>query len=361
MLLNITDFLKTVDYKIAPLLLECISKTPKKIPDGRTVSNILVIRPGGIGDATLLLPALKEVFNKNEKLEIDALCEPRNMGVFKAAPFVRKIYSYRSFSDLFTIYKKKYDLIVDTEQSHLLSSIVTKCLNADTTVGFKANGREKCFHMSFEYTHNQYEAEVFWSIFKKMGFIKGDVKLDPPYFKPLPIRPDVYTELSGSVCIFSGASVEEKMWPEERWAKVIDSIAEGGYQPILLGSRNEYLQCKKIAALCSTRNVKNMCGKLSLHQTAGLFEHASLLISTDSGLLHIAVLSNLPTVSLFGSGNALKWGPKGNRHIVINKKLDCSPCTEYARIPPCPNGRRCILEITSDDVAKSALSLLENQ
>jgi len=87
-----------------------------------------------------------------------------------------------------------------------------------------------------------------------------------------------------------------------------------------------------------------------LLETTALFDQAKLLISTDSGILHLGVLCNVPTISLFGSGIADKWAPEGEKHIVINKHLDCSPCTKFGTTPPCPNGKACMLKIIPEDI-----------
>ena len=102
----------------------------------------------------------------------------------------------------------------------------------------------------------------------------------------------------------------------------------------------------------------NFCGDLSLSETGALFERTKLLISTDSGILHLGVLSGVPTVSLFGPGIAKKWGPKGENHIILNKELPCSPCTRFGETPPCSIGARCMTAITVNDVIKATSELL---
>ena len=159
------------------------------------------------------------------------------------------------------------------------------------------------------------------------------------------------------ICLFPGATINERLWPEKRWANVIDWIAHNNLRPILIGGSKEYTQCKKIMGYCKTSSGINLCSTLSIIETAGLFKQAKLLISTDSGILHLGVLCNIPTISLFGSGISDKWAPKGDNHSVIKKNLDCSPCTRFGTTPPCPNKKVCMHKITPEDVIKNIIKI----
>ena len=102
----------------------------------------------------------------------------------------------------------------------------------------------------------------------------------------------------------------------------------------------------------------NLAGQTSLIGSAAVVEKAALLVSGDSGMLHIGVGLGRPTVSLFGSGIAAKWAPQGERHAVLNKKLPCSPCTRFGYTPPCPIGVKCLADISVDDVYGAVMGLV---
>jgi ADP-heptose:LPS heptosyltransferase len=102
----------------------------------------------------------------------------------------------------------------------------------------------------------------------------------------------------------------------------------------------------------------NLAGQTSLAETAAVIQKSSLLLSGDSGVLHLAVGLGTATVSLFGPGRAKKWAPQGDRHIVINRGLACSPCTTFGTTPPCPIDARCMRDITVDEVVNAVSMLL---
>ena len=69
----------------------------------------------------------------------------------------------------------------------------------------------------------------------------------------------------------------------------------------------------------------------------------------------------VPTVSLFGPGIAKKWAPEGDRHVVLNRHLACSPCTRFGYTPKCPIQAQCMTGISVDDVVAAAGKLLKLQ
>ena len=105
----------------------------------------------------------------------------------------------------------------------------------------------------------------------------------------------------------------------------------------------------------------NLAGSTTLTETAAVIARSALLLSGDSGVLHIAVGLGVPTVSLFGPGIEAKWGPKGEGDIVLNQRLPCSPCTRFGTTPSCPIGARCLSEITPEQVAGAIGRLLPCQ
>lgn len=352
-MMQLYQALKKTDDRIGKTCLTLFRKAEGKPVTPTPPMRILVIRPGGMGDAALLLPVFKAIKKKDSRSEIHVLCEARNAGIFQATPYVDKLYLYTNPRELISVLTTSYDVVVDTEQSHYLSAILAGMIQAGVKAGFKVNGREKIYHYAVPYHHNLYEAESFWDLFRKLCLIDGPFAFDPPYFKH-PSNNTIFNHIpEKSVCIFPGATIPERKWPEKRWAAVIDQLADSGRHCCLLGGKNERDQCRLIISSCKTGKIHNFCGKLSLLETAGLFQKAALLISTDSGILHLGVLSGIPTISLFGPGIAAKWAPTGEQHSTINKNLECSPCTLFGTTPKCRNGNRCMTEIRVDDIMNS--------
>ncbi len=375
--------LKQIDYFAGPVLLKTakfvmeigINKhrgryrgnfdSNKRYSLGRCdISRILVIRPGGIGDAVLLVPSLKILRQVMPCVQIDLVCEPRNKGIFDDCPWVDRVVNYKDPGDMLRIAKIHYDIVFDTEQSHFLSAVFASWFRHSFKIGFSTNKRESVYDVAVEYHQNQYEMESFFMLFKRV--IKRwpmHMVLEPPFFSAGPDEQAKVDRLTKGMdrpiaCIFPGASIKQRHWPVKRWSDVADNLWEKGFHVILLGGKGEKNINSKITGLtCSP--VMNLCCRLTLNETAALFKQTSLLISTDSGILHLGVLSGLSTISLFGPGIAEKWGPVGNNHIILNKNLPCSPCTRFGETPPCPLGGKCMDEIKVTDVVKAVSELSE--
>lgn len=355
-MMSAIKMIKTIDAVIGPVLLRLMSGKYNKSQTPIQPNRILIIRPGGMGDAILLLPSLKAISKKWAHAKIDILCEKRNQEVFYAVPYVNQIFSYKKVHDLLKIFKSKYDVVIDTEQSHFLTAIVTRLIKArDTsglTSGFKVNKREKTYDLSIPYSQNTYEAESFWNLVgATMGF-KEKFSWDFPYFKPEKTQLPQNLNKQKIICFFPGATTEERLWPKQRWARVMDWVSNSGWTCVLLGGKKEGDQCQSIIKHCTTPNIVNLCSQLTIAQTITLFETAAMLVSTDSGILHLGVTCNIPTISLFGPSSPKKWGPKGQFDQIIYKNIDCAPCALFGTIPPCQNKNICMREIQTDDVLK---------
>jgi ADP-heptose:LPS heptosyltransferase len=150
------------------------------------------------------------------------------------------------------------------------------------------------------------------------------------------------------VALFPGASIEERRWGGVKFAALAERVVALGYSVVIVGGAEDLPVAANIAERLPS--VLNVAGKTSLLETASILNEAALLVSGDSGVLHIAAGLGTRTVSLFGPGIAKKWAPRGERHIVINHQLPCSPCTKFGYTPHCKIGARCIQGISVDEV-----------
>jgi 3-deoxy-D-manno-octulosonic-acid transferase/heptosyltransferase-1 len=136
---------------------------------------------------------------------------------------------------------------------------------------------------------------------------------------------------------------ETKLWSEEKFAQLSDRIIhELGIPVVLTGARSEDTG----TILRKMRHVPADLGaKTSLRDLAALYERASVLVTTDSGPMHIAAAMGTPVIALFGPTDPRRTGPYGEGHMVIRKDLACSPCFKKE----CPT-RECLEAIRVEEV-----------
>lgn len=354
--------LKAIDRWIGSFAVYCLQHSPSIDRSGAIPTSILIIRPGGIGDAVHLLPCIMQLKTRFPDVNIDILAEQRNASIFGMTDQVQTIYCYDKPAELITCMRNRYDIVIDTEQWHRLSAVVASLIRTDLRIGFGSNERKKLFHYAVPYSHDEHEVSSFLHLIEPMT----DKVSFTLYKTPFITIPQAVLEKAQSryasivqepvIAIAPGASIAERRWGGDRFGQVARELASRGYSIIILGTDED-----KSDATCIQTCVPeaiSLAGKTDLGTAAAVLSSCRLLICADSGLLHIAVALGIPTVSLFGPGREKKWGPRGKQHRIINKNLSCSPCTTFGTTPPCRKNTACMQQIMPDEVIKAALELL---
>ncbi len=352
--------LKKVDAVIGSLLARLWPRPMHPGSPPYSVSRLLLIRPGGIGDAVLLVPVIEFLRETYPEARIEVLAEKRNSGAFALCPDIDKVVCYDRPQELLTVLRGEYDVVIDSEQWHHLSALVARMIRSKVKIGYGTNDRKRLFTQPIEYSHEDYEMDSFFDLLKPLG-------VAPPAKIPMPFltipeadqrsADNILGDLLNKpfVSLFPGASISERCWGVEKFRQTAIRLISDGIAVVVVGGKEDVAAGNDIAKGLS---VLNLTGKTSLSMTAGILNRSKLLVSGDSGVLHIGVGLGIPTVSLFGPGIADKWAPRGEQHIVINHKLPCSPCTKFGTTPPCPIGAKCIQDISVDEVFAAAQKLL---
>ncbi len=352
--INRTVLLKKLDWVVGQKLIKFLPSISSKEFDLKNLNKILIIRPGGLGDAILLLPSILLLKNRYPDIQIHILAEERNASVFELLYFINKkeIFIYHKISHLYKIFFQKYDVVVDTEQWHYLSAIVSFFIKARYKIGFASNGRKKLFHFKAPYRQKEYEVFSFLKLFKP---ILKDINFDftSPFLKVIKVRKTSQKDLC--VVLFPGASVKERMWPKENFKEIADWLDKRGIKVIVVGGKDE-IKIGEYIIQDTLRGI-NLANKTSLKETAEILVNSKLLLTVDSGIMHLAFAVGTPVVALFGPGIEEKWAPKDKDSIIINKHLPCSPCTKFGYTPPCFDNR-CMKEISVKEVKEAIDAIL---
>ena len=145
-----------------------------------------------------------------------------------------------------------------------------------------------------------------------------------------------------------------KRWLPERFAEAAAKItAQSSAQWILLGTKNDAAIGEQIAAAIGDHCV-NLIGQTTLDQLINELRQCRLLLTNDTGTMHLAALLGVPVVAIFGSTEPRLTGPLGNGHIILRHHVECSPCF----LRECPIDFRCMKALSVDEVAGAVLSLL---
>jgi lipopolysaccharide heptosyltransferase II len=351
--------LKQLDVVLGRLLAFMLTAGCRTV-HAKECSRLLFIRPGGVGDAVLLVPAIRALRRRFPDLTIHVLAERRNAGALSLCPAIDRVFCYDLPPELFAVLRAHYDAVIDTEQWHRLSAVVARLTRAPLTIGYATNERQRLFSHPVPYSHEEYEAESFFRLLLPMGITSGGEVELPFLTTPADARTRAENLLGGIVdkpflVVFPGASIPERHWGADRFANMVRRLDSADVPVVVVGGREDVAAGEAIIA--GGRGL-NLAGKTSLAETAAIIERCALLVSGDSGILHMGVGLDIPTVSLFGPGIAAKWAPRGERHVVLNKRLACSPCTRFGYTPRCQCDVDCLARITPEEVADAVLTLL---
>jgi heptosyltransferase II len=349
---------------------------------------ILYIQTAFLGDLLLSVPALKRLRKIYPDQEIHLLCRKGLGDFFVKEQLVDKVidgFKGQKPSVLEArrlLSENTYQLLICPHQS-FRSSLIASVIKAKNKIGFKSFNNKFIFDSTLQRPMNLPEA------LRQLSLLKGEDKELEQLFKtvenkkaPFDEIPEWssmeqkrYTEhfsyrerlvkkysLGASQRIFliaPGSVWPTKRWSVEKYMELAQMAQRRGAQVLLIGSPAEKDITKKIAN--QVAGVLDLAGTTSIDQLIDIIAGADVLISNDSGAMHMASIAGTPTVALFGP-TVLSFGyqPWNKRAKVIeNSKLNCRPCSSHGG-KRCPIGtHECMTSISAQLVLSNVDALLQ--
>jgi len=146
-----------------------------------------------------------------------------------------------------------------------------------------------------------------------------------------------------------------KRWPSERYATVLDRlIDERQASVVIFGSPNEVAIAEAIQSGMRNRP-RILSGRTELSELIAMIACCDLFLTNDSGPMHLAAALRVPTLAIFGSTDETATGPMSPVAVVLNKRVECSPCL----LRECPIDHRCMTRIPAEEVAQQAFQVID--
>jgi heptosyltransferase-2 len=304
----------------------------------------LIIQTAYIGDVILATPLIETLHLNFPECKIDFMLKKGNEVLLTGHPKLQKIYVFDKskkrtslLSNIREIRKNKYDLVINLHR-YASSGIIAGFSGAKQIVGFKKNP------ISWMYTHRfahdtengQHEVDRNLSLLK---FLCSDVVRRPKLYpiKEHYEKTNLYLK-SSFICLAPSSVWKTKAAPIEKWLDIINLYKEKA-TIYLVGASTDFELCDSIIKKTDASSIVNLCGELSLMETAALFTQAKRVFVNDSGPLHIASAMNTPVTALFCSTvPSFGFGPLSEDSEVIEvKNLACRPCGLHGKTQ-CPEG-----------------------
>lgn len=331
-------------------------------------SRILLIKPSSFGDIIHGLPVLAACKAHWPAAHIDWAVKREWAGLLTGHPMLRRVVFFpntvaEGLRAWPALRRDGYDLVIDL-QGLLRSGLYAALTGSPVRVGFQDSreGSSWFYSRRIEVSNNAVHAvDRGLDLMRRIGVTTASA----PAF-PLPdgkreqewvdaLRRQNHIRDGEAVClIHPSARWPTKRWPAERFAELADTlIARQGMRVFIVAGPTQVTQVEEMSRQM-TQVAINLAGKTGLLQLAALLRRSNLLVSNDSGPIHLAAAVSTPVVAIFGPTDPSRVGPYGDGHVVLRKETDCSRCTDRA----CNRDALCMKAIAVSDVLEAVRALV---
>lgn len=323
------------------------------------MNRVLVIQTASLGDAILATALLEKLHGRYPAAEIDMLVQKGADALFEGHPYLNTLYVWnkkiQKYAGLHrivkSIRKRHYDVVVNVQRFAATGWICLRS-GAKETIGFDKNPFSRFFSRRIPHEISAenylYEADRNQRLIAHLT----DEETAPTRLYPSDSDEQAVEELKGQpyLTISPSSLWGTKQYPKERWIQLIQS-ADLHYQIHLLGSKRDFPLCEEIRKTCPEKRVRNLCGSLTLLQSAALMRDAEMNFTNDSAPLHLAVAVGAEVCAVFCSTvREFGFAPHGEniRIIETDEPLPCRPCGLHGH-KQCPQQHfRCAWNISID-------------
>lgn len=342
--------------------------------EDRSDKRILIVNVNWVGDVLFSTPAIRAIRKAYPHAYIACMVVPRCKEVLELNPHLSELIIYdekgihKSLAGklkLVSLLRTKHFDTVFLFHRSLTRTVMVALSGIKDRIGLYTPKRGFLLTKKVKKDKSQtHKVEQFLNIIKAGGITASNKNMELFFDKDDEMHIDRFLKSEGVtkndllIVLNPGGNWDPKRWPVERFAELGDRFADIYEARIAItGAEKDIELGKRIACRMKHKPIL-ACGKTTLRQLAVLLKRASLVISNDSGPMHVAVAQGTKTIALFGPTDPKATGPYGEgRYVVIHKKLPKASCKV-----PCYNlkckDNLCMKAITVEDVVKKAAILL---
>ncbi len=355
------------------LILEGDESRLKEAKYGR----ILIVRTDRIGDVLLSTPVIKVLREHYPSSFIAMMVAPNTKDIVDGNPYLDKfiVFDKDRSAGLFAtlrfakrLKKDRFDIAIvlhPTVRVHLLLFLA----GIKERLGFD---RKAPYFLTKAIPHlkqqgTKHEIDYNFDLLKPLGIDAGSRQLYMPIRESSERMVEQILQDAGVekddvlVAINPAASCVSKLWPLAKFAELIDRLYSIPKIKVLIVA-DELHRSLSMELLSLTKSMPlDFSGRFDLSGLASLFKRVKLVISNDSGPVHLSVAVGTPVISIFGRNqpglSPRRWGPVGPKDVILHKKTDCKPCLAHE----CINQFSCLESVSVQEVLFAAKHILNNK
>jgi len=329
------------------------------LPASATANRILIRATNWLGDNVMMMPAVQRLRELAPAAHVTLLCPAKLHDLWRHNPFLNEIVTIPSRHDLAVIFPNSFRSAWECWRAgiprrvgfagHWRRALLTDVLPDPEPVTYRhviAVGqrfRTKTFPVI------RHQAHRYLDLIAHLG---GNRELVTPKIWCGDAAVKKFLPADGKPICAINAGAEfgpAKRWPADRFAAVARQV---DCRWLVLGGPGDVAIAGAIAA--QLPEVINVAGKTTLLELCELLRACRLLLTNDTGPMHLAGALGTPVVAIFGSTSAELTGPLGAAVTIVHEPVECSPC--YLR--ECPIDFRCMRRITVEQVTNAVLKQL---
>lgn len=338
------QLMKKLDTYIGCPLLFLLGTVRKK-SDWRSLPEkpaILLLKTAGMGDTILLDAIIREIRAFRPESRLTLLCSGNNLGMAKALSGINEIIHFEMKRPLSSLQKVRnsgrHDLLLDFAPWARINGVISWYVQANYKVGFRRRGmhRHYAYDCAVDHLDTVHELENYRNILRAAHIpVTGLV----PEFHP----PKV-SYIKGDYAVFhlypAGSSVKLRQWDRAKWIELGKQLFQMyDFKILLSGGAEDRQDAESVAAAMQALGIdaEAIAGKYNLKEMESILAQAKLLVSVNTGIMHMGAAVGVPMVALHGATSITRWGPLSDKARNVWAHEPCQPCISLGFESKCAN------------------------
>lgn len=363
------NFIRRLDSLLIRFAVLFFRPKPRQGPiDPARTKKIVCLKLWGLGNLTVIYPLLYKIKEKFPDASITFITFDVNAGFLERNKVVENIVYFNLTMNLFLIIKQfvslvarfrklKPDVLINFETFNNAGALFSYLTGAPTTIGFDDRYQRMFYTHPVVNDPSKHISEVFSDLLKPLGIDSRYQYFDFSWAEGKNKKIGsllAQSEKDKFICVHPGTSINftGKRCREDLLSALVELLIKRHDLTVFFtgtGKEKEVVE-RIIGGILSKKRVTNLAGALSLWEFMELLKQSRLLISGDTGPVHLAASLGVNAAVLYGPTSPQRYGPLNENSMAFYKDIDCSPCVGVGGLNKrCRDGFRC-LDFSSEEI-----------